>query len=358
MSSDLSFRARLVAGTTQQPPWARCLVVGEVAQAHDGSLGLAHAFIDAIASAGADAVKFQTHIADAESSPDEGWRTEFSEQDASRFDYWKRMEFSEEQWLGLRKHAEERDLVFLSSPFSITAAELLQSIGVTGWKVASGEVGNTLLLEHLAATGLPVMISSGMSPLEELDRAVATFVRSGCSVAVMQCTSSYPTPPGSVGLNVIREFRERYGCAVGLSDHSGTIYAGLAAATMGIDVLEVHVTMSRQMFGPDVAASVTTSELRQLAEGVRFIEEAMASQVDKDAVAADLEPMRSLFTKRLVASEDIPAGAAVEGRHLAARKPGEGIPPSRASEVIGRRVRYAMTAGEPFSFGNLEDADG
>src|SRR5262245_27212148 len=112
-----------------------CLIIGEVAQAHDGSLGIAHAFIDAIAVSGADAIKFQTHIAAAESTPGEPWRVKFSRQDTSRYDYWKRMEFTEEQWIGLKQHAEEKGLLFLSSPFSLQAVEMLERVGVAGWKV-------------------------------------------------------------------------------------------------------------------------------------------------------------------------------------------------------------------------------
>jgi len=138
----------------------RCFIIGEIAQAHDGSLGMAHAYIDAIARAGADAVKFQTHIADAESSPQEPWRVKFSRQDATRFDYWKRMEFTREQWVGLKEHAEEKGLVFLSSPFSLQAAELLDALGMVAWKVASGEINNHALLDRMAATSKPVLLSS------------------------------------------------------------------------------------------------------------------------------------------------------------------------------------------------------
>ena len=128
---------------------AHCLVIGEVAQAHDGSLGSAHAFIDAIARAGADAVKFQTHIAAAESTPSEPWRVRFSPQDATRYDYWKRMEFTPDQWLALKRHADERKLIFLSSPFSVEAVQLLQRVGVPAWKVASGEISNASLFDAM-----------------------------------------------------------------------------------------------------------------------------------------------------------------------------------------------------------------
>ena len=148
------------------------MIIAEVAQAHDGSLGTAHAYIDAAARAGADAVKFQTHIAAAESSPAEPWRVKFSLQDATRYDYWRRMEFTEEQWAGLRMHADETGLIFLSSPFSVEAAEMLLRVGMRAWKIASGEVNNVPLFECITATRLPVLLSTGMSRLAEIDRAV------------------------------------------------------------------------------------------------------------------------------------------------------------------------------------------
>ena len=144
----------------------RCMVIGEVSQSHDGSLGMAHAFIDAIAKAGADAVKFQTHIAAAESTPQEPWRVKFSKQDASRYDYWKRMEFTSEQWQGLADHAQEKGLIFLSSPFSVEAVGLLERIGMPAWKVASGEVNNKVLLDAMLKTRKPILLSSGMSTLD------------------------------------------------------------------------------------------------------------------------------------------------------------------------------------------------
>ncbi|HEY9426016.1 MAG TPA: N-acetylneuraminate synthase family protein [Gemmatimonadaceae bacterium] len=325
---------------------ARCLIVGEVAQAHDGSLGTAHAYIDAIAAAGADAVKFQTHIADAESTPGEPWRVRFSRQDESRHDYWKRMEFTEEQWAGLRSHALDRGLLFLSSPFSVEAVDLLTRVGVAAWKVASGEVSNPQVFERIAATGLPVILSTGMSALDEIDLAVRRVKDRGLPLAVLQCTSAYPCPPESVGLNMLAAFRERYDCAVGLSDHSGTIFPGLAATTLGAEVLEVHVALSREAFGPDVVASVTTGELRQLVDGVRFIERMLANPVDKDAAARELQPLRALFTKSVVARVDLPAGTTLREEHLAARKPGTGIPAARLPELVGSRLARSVRANE------------
>lgn len=332
----------------------KCLVVAEVAQAHDGSLGMAHAFIDAIAESGAGAVKFQTHIAAAESTSREPWRIKFSSQDATRYDYWKRMEFTEEQWHGLKKHAAARGLSFLSSPFSLEATDLLTRVGVDAWKVASGEVSNIAMCDKMVATGLPIFLSTGMSDLDEIDRAVGIIQSRGAKLTVMQCTSMYPCPPDKIGLNLIPFFRNRYGCAVGLSDHSGKIYPGLAATTMGIEVLEVHVTLSREMFGPDVPVSLTTTELRQLVEGVRYLEAAIANPVDKDAFANEAAPLRAVFSQSVVARLDLPAGTVLGTQHLATKKPGTGLPAARLSELIGARLKRSLKADELVMESDLE----
>ncbi|HXV35729.1 MAG TPA: N-acetylneuraminate synthase family protein [Myxococcota bacterium] len=335
-------------------PGSACAVIAEVAQNHDGSLGMAHAFIDAAANAGADAIKFQTHIASAESTAAEPWRKPFSDQDATRIDYWRRMEFSESQWSGLREHARKRDLRFVSSPFSLAAAALLTRIGVDAWKVASGEISNPALLDAMTATGLPVMLSTGMSPTREIDAAVQRIQHAGSALAVMQCTSIYPCPPELVGLNLIPVFRERYGCAVGLSDHSATIFAGLAAATLGIEVLEVHLTLSREMFGPDVIASITPAELRQLVDGVRFIERMRAHPADKDALPESVTALRGIFMKSVVAAQGLAAGTRLRTEHLAAKQPGSGIPARELPSLVGRRLRRAVERDTLLSPDDLE----
>ena len=332
----------------------RCLVIGEVALTHDGSLGLAHAFVDAIANAGADAVKFQTHIAAAESTPSEPFRVKFSRQDRTRYDYWKRMEFTEEGWRGLAEHARERGIIFLSSPFSIQAIELLDRIGMSLWKIASGETSNAMLLDRILDTGKPVLLSTGMSPIEEIDAAVARVRARKADVGVFQCTTAYPCPAEKVGLNLIPFYRERYGCWVGLSDHSATIYPGLAGAALGMDMLEVHVTLSREMFGPDVIASVTTQELRQLVDGIRFIERMRAHPLDKTASAQETAPLRNLFTRSLVASANLPAGTVIAREHVAIKKPGTGLQPERLEEVIGRRLARPVTVDQVLAADDIE----
>jgi N,N'-diacetyllegionaminate synthase len=333
----------------------RVVVIGEVAQAHDGSVGIAHAHIDAIADAGADAVKFQTHIAAAESTAAEPWRVHFSYEDASRYDYWRRMEFSEEQWRGLREHAERRGLAFVSSPFSLEAVALLERVGVAAWKIASGEVANPQLLERIAGR-LPILLSTGMSDWAEIDEAVATVrkLAPAAPLAVLQCTSAYPVVPEDLGLNLIGQLRDRYGCAAGLSDHSGTIFPSLGAAALGARVLEVHVALSRHMFGPDTPASVTAEELRQLVDGVRMLDRALASPVDKDLMAERLAETRTLFTRSLVARHDLAVGTVLAADDLAAKKPGGGVPPTLLPGLVGRRLSTSMRPDEPLTEAHLE----
>ncbi len=259
---------------------------------------------------------------------------------------WKRIAFSEPQWQGLAEHAREKGLIFLSSPFSREAVDLLERVGMEMWKIASGEIGNLPLLDAMIATGRPILLSSGMSDMVEMDKAVDRVRRAGLPLAVLQCTTAYPCPPERIGLNMIPFFRERYGCSVGLSDHSGTIYPGLAAATLGAEVVEVHVTMSRGMFGPDVPASITMEELRELVDGIRFVERMRASPVDKDAIALEMAPLRAIFTKSLVAREPLPAGTVLTEAHLAGKKPGTGVPAERLPDFVGRVLRRNLERDE------------
>ena len=327
-----------------------CYVIAEVGQAHDGSLGTAHAYIDAAARAGVDAVKFQTHIAAAESTLAEPWRVRFSKQDETRYEYWRRMEFTEPQWIGLREHADSVGVEFLSSPFSSEAVALLERVGVAAWKIASGEVANLPLLERILRDGRPVILSSGMSQLAELDRAVDLIRSHEVPSTVLQCTSAYPCPPEQVGLNMIEVLRERYGCPVGLSDHSGTIFPGLAGAALGIDVLEVHITFSREAFGPDVPASLTLEELRTLVDGIRFIERAIDNPVDKDGLAGEMKSLRGLFTKSIVATRRLTAGHRLTRGDLACKKPGTGVSASQLDEFVGTTLLRDIEADEQLAF--------
>lgn len=320
----------------------RAFVIAEIAQSHDGSLGLAHAFIDAAAAARVDAIKFQTHIAAAESTLDEQFRVKFSKQDATRYEYWQRMEFTAEQWAGLAAHAAERKIVFLSSAFSLAAVALLQGIGMPAWKVGSGEVASADLIAAMAGTGKPVLLSSGMSTYAEMGVAVQQVRRAGAPVGVFQCTTKYPTPLAEVGLNVLAELRARFDCPTGLSDHSGSPHPALAALARGADMIEVHFALSRTMFGPDVPVSLEPPELRLLADARDAIAEMDAHPVDNDAAAEALAPMRALFRKSIAPARPLAEGTVLTADMLTTKKPGTGVQPSELPNLIGRRLKHAV----------------
>jgi N-acetylneuraminate synthase len=327
-------------------------VIAEVGQNHDGSLGQAHAFIDAVAESGADAIKFQTHIAAAESTPEEPFRVNFSYADDTRYDYWQRMEFSESQWQALKDHAEERGLEFLSTPFSLAAIDLLERIGIRLWKVASGEIGSRHMLRRMARSGLPVIVSTGMSDFEEIEAAIALLAEHSAPHVLLQCTSAYPCDAGSVGLNVLDEFKTRFDCPIGLSDHSGTIFPALAATTHGAQVIEVHVTLSKRMFGPDITSSLTIEELSQMVEGIRYTATMRDTPVDKNAVARNLAPMRALFGKSAVAARDLSRGQTLAEDDVVFKKPGKGLPESALAPYFGRPLAHDVKQG---AFLSIED---
>lgn len=333
---------------------SRAFLIAEVAQAHDGSLDIAHSFIDAAADARADAIKFQTHIAAAESTTDEPFRVRFSRRAENRYEYWKRMEFDPDQWAGLAEHSLERGLHFLSSPFSVEAVQLLARLGVTAWKIGSGEVRSPDLLNAMLEAGGPVLLSTGMSPWSDIDDTVTVLRRGGVDFAVLQCTSRYPTSLDEVGLNVLDELARRYDCPVGLSDHSGTPYPALAAMARGAKVVELHVTFDRRMFGPDASASVTFDELASIACARDAFAEMDAHPVDKDAMAESLADLRDTFGKSVAPTRALEAGTVLQQDMLTLKKPGSGIPPDALSDLVGRRLLRDL---DPARLLQWEDVD-
>ena len=314
----------------------RTFVIAEIAQAHDGSVGILHSLLEAVAAIGVDAVKFQVHIADAESSPLEPFRVRFSSVDATRFDYWKRMELSVAQWKELKARCDVLGVEFLATPFSNAAVDLLETLGVQRYKIGSGDAANPLLLEKITRTGKEVILSTGLGVLDELDIAVEMFRQHQLPYALLQCTTRYPTSASDVGLAWLARFRERYGCPVGLSDHSGTIFPGLGAVALGAVAVEAHVTFDRRMFGPDAGASLTVDEFAQLVKGIRFLEQARGDGPDKVLDEAKGE-LRRMFGKSLAVNRDLPAGHVLQFDDLEGKKPSDGgISVGEMPQVIGR----------------------
>jgi N,N'-diacetyllegionaminate synthase len=319
-----------------------CLIIAEIGSVHDGSFGNAQKLIETTAQCGAGAAKFQTHIAAAETLREAPMPPYF--QGEPRYEYFERTGFTLGKWRQLKAHCEAHDIEFMSSPFSIEAVELLEAVGVARYKIGSGEITNTPLLEVVAQTGKPVLLSSGMSSWAELDAAVNVIRRRHDRLTVLQCTSEYPCANEAVGLNVMLEMKARYGLPVGLSDHTLAPWAAIAAVTLGASVIEKHLAFSRLMYGSDARHSVEPPEFKALVEGIRAVETMLAAVVDKDAKVAQLQLMKDIFEKSVVATADIPAGAVISAQMVAVKKPGTGIPARELSRVIGCRAVRAIAA--------------
>ncbi len=315
-------------------------IIAEIGSVHDGSFGNAMKLIGLAKECGADAVKFQTHIAEAETIKNAPQPPYFTGE--PRFEYFKRTGFSLSQWKALKAHADKLKIEFLSSPFSIEAVDLLEKVGMKRYKIPSGEITNIPMLKRIAKTKKQVILSSGMSTLEELDDAVKTIRTGNNDIVILQCTSEYPCPYDQVGLNVLDEMKKRYKCPVGLSDHTLTTYAPFAAVTLGASVIEKHLTFSRKMYGSDAKHSLEPIEFTDMVSGIRAIEEMLVSKVIKDA--KNMRQMKEIFEKSVVSACAIKKGTVITGAMIAVKKPGTGIPARKFDDIVGRKAKSDIAA--------------
>ncbi len=327
------------------------MIIAEIGSVHDGSFGNAWKLIEAAAASGATAVKFQSHIADAETLPNAPMPHYFRGE--PRLEYFRRTSFSPAQYRELMSVASGCGVEFVSSPFALEAVDMLEDLGLSIYKIPSGEVTNLPLLERVAATGRPCILSSGMSSWDELDAAVECLGTGG-PLAIMQCSSLYPCPPDIVGLNVLAEMSKRYNnLPVGLSDHTSGLAAAIAAAAIGASIIEKHFAYSRLMYGSDARHSMEPAEFAQFAREIQDVWLMRESPVDKSS-AADYSEMKRIFEKSLVAAEDLPAGTVIAREHLAFKKPGDGIGANRFREFIGRLLRQEVPRNHKFREDDFE----
>lgn len=328
-------------------------IIAEIGSVHDGSYGNAVKLIEAAAEAGANCVKFQTHIASAETLQSAPSPEYFKSE--GRFEYFERTAFSPDQWKSLADKAADLGVSFMSSPFSHEAVDLLESIGVGAYKIASGEVTNLPMLEYIAQQGKPVILSSGMSTWQELGDAVAALADAS-KICLMQCTSAYPCPPEKVGLNNLEEIRRRFPeVMIGYSDHTTGMAASISAAALGATLIEKHFTFSRLMYGSDAVNSMEPPEFTVFCDAVREAWSIKDNPVDKDQLAIrDMADMRRTFQKSIVSARPLPAGATIAEDDLRFKKPGDGISASDWRKVVGRTLRQPVPQDHVFMSGDFE----
>ena len=323
-------------------------LVAEIGQAHDGSLGNALSYIKAAALNGASAVKFQAHLAEYESSKEEKFREgTFFPQDKSRFDYWKRMEFTEDQWLLLSKEASKYNIDFIVTPFCSEAVDLILSAKPDYLKIGSADVNNFELLYKVAKSKIPIILSSGMSTIDELMFS-RDFIKknNGKIFSILQCTTMYPTTPEYWGISGIKELKDMLNCNIGYSDHSGTIESSISAAVLGANVIEVHIVFSKWCFGPDVKASLTVEEFSKLSNALQNIKKSYVG-LSKSVITKNIIHKVSVFNRAAIYKKKINKGEVLSYEHFRLLKGINGMDGKEVLSFVGKKVLLDVEKNMP-----------
>lgn len=322
---------------------APCFVIAEAGVNHNGDVELAHRLVDAAADAGADAVKFQAFRAEgvaAETAPAAAYQVR-SAGAISQLELLRGLELDAADFAELKRHAEERALVFVATPFDDASVELLDRLDVAAYKVASPDVVNPLLLREIGRRGRPVILSTGTADLAEVEAAVATLRGAGTKdIIVLHCVSAYPAPAAEANLRALATMRDALGVPVGFSDHTKGDEVALAAVALGASMLEKHFTLDRSLPGPDHASSLEPVELAALVARVRRVESALGDGIKAPTAAEGVNT--DAVRRSLAAADDLPGGTILTEEMLTALRPGTGIPAAQVADVLGRRLRRPL----------------
>ena len=332
MSNNIKIEKKII-GDNYKP-----FIIAEIGQGHNGKIKKAFKYIDILSKTGVDAVKFQTHIADEESTLDEPFRknSNYNFKHKNRYDYWRSVEFNIDEWFKIKKYAEKKKLIFLTSVFSIKAIHMMQKIGAKALKIGSGEFNSLDLINEVVKLKIPILLSTGMSTFTEIDKLNKLLKIKKASYAFFQCTSSYPVKLATVGINVINEFKKRYNCPIGLSDHSGTIYPSVFGLSLNTNLLEVHVKMDKNEKGPDASSSVDIQDLKKICNINDAIYLMKKNPVDKYKISKDIRKMKVIFGKSISLRKDIKKGEFITKENILMKKPAIGLSYDDINKIVGK----------------------
>ncbi len=317
-----------------------CIIVAEAGVNHNGDIEMAHRMIDVAAESGADLVKFQTFTADglvtrwAEKAVYQKQTTEATE---SQYDMLRRLELNYQTHESLMVHCRERGIGFLSTPFDTVSVDLLVELGIERFKIPSGEITNLPYLRYIGRYGKPIILSTGMATLGEIEAALSILEKAGtqkCLLTVLHCNTDYPTPMSDVNLLAMLTIRDEFGVEVGYSDHTLGIEVPIAAVALGATIIEKHFTLDRNLPGPDHRASLEPDELKKMVKAIRNVELALGDGIKQPTPSEGKN--KSIARKSLVASRPISKGSTFTEKNLTVKRPGIGISPMRWDEVLGR----------------------
>ena len=333
-----------------------CFIIAEAGVNHNGDMKLAHKLIDAAAEARADAVKFQSFIAEdivTAEAQKANYQVETTGEDGGQFAMLEKLELSEDQQKELKSHCDKVGILYLCTPYEERSADLLEAIDVAAYKIASTDTTNIPFLRYIARKGIPVVLSTGMSSLGEVEEAVNELKLRGLDgkIIILQCTSEYPAPINEINLWAMKTMELAFGCPVGFSDHTPGIGASPWAVAAGACVVEKHFTLDRNMEGPDHRASIEPNELEELVRTIRDVEVALGDGI-KRPMPSEL-PNKTRMQKSLVATRSISAGEIIQKADLTCKRPGSGLPPKWFDRVVGRKAAKEIQKEETLELNSI-----
>lgn len=337
-------------------PEKPCFVIAEAGVNHNGDIDLARRLVDAALAAGADAVKFQSFKANklaSEKTPKAEYQKKTTDSNESQYDMLQRLEMNDQMHIRLIEHCKQAGIVFLSSPFEEESADFLCSLGVPALKIPSGEITNFPFLKHVSGLGKPLILSTGMSYLGEVEAAVQTIAQFGNpGLVLLHCLSNYPADPAECNLKSMKTLTKAFKLPVGYSDHVLSNEVALAAVALGATVIEKHFTLDRTMPGPDHKASLEPAELASLIKGIRTIESALGD--GRKQPAPSEESNRKLARKSLVTAQELRAGTTLTREMVLSRRPSTGLSPKNIEKVIGAKLLVDLPKDIPLSWEVLQ----
>ncbi len=329
---------------------SKIFFIAEAGVNHNGRMDLAFRLIDTAAAAGADAVKFQTFVAElviSRFAPKAEYQLKTTGANESQLDMARKLQFSESQFHELAAHCKKRGIMFLSTPFDLQSIDVLKRMGLKIFKVPSGEITNLPYLRKVGALRKKVILSTGMSYLKEIETAVNVLVKAGTAkknITLLHCNTEYPTPYHDVNLRAMQTIKDVLTIEVGYSDHTPGIEIPIAAAALGATIIEKHFTLDKNMQGPDHKASLDSAELKTVIAAIRHVEAALGNG-RKLPSASEIKNI-AIARKSIVAAKDIVKGQVMRAEDLTVKRPGTGISPMNLDAVIGRKARQNFSADE------------
>jgi N,N'-diacetyllegionaminate synthase len=323
-------------------------IIAEAGVNHNGDLSLAKTMILEAKKAGADAVKFQTFVSEklvSRFAPKAEYQKKTTGNDDSQLKMLQKLELSFQDFLILKKYAQEVGIDFVSTPFDMESIEFLITLDMPFWKIPSGEITNKSYLQRIEQTKRPIIMSTGMCTMEEIEEALNIFKSySQSDITLLHCNTEYPTPYEDVNLYAMETIRRKFNVRTGYSDHTQGIEVAIAAAALGAEVIEKHFTLDRTMPGPDHKASLEPSELEEMIRAIRHIDLALGDGIKKPTISEVKN--KNIARKSIVAGRDIQAGETLTTENITVKRPGDGISPMRWNEILGLKANRSYQKDE------------